>query len=338
MQNLLLKLASLGLILAVVLFTACGEDDPLPGGGSGVVLGPELSFVSDPTAFNTDFDIEETETSFTVIVRTSKGDANLKSLTITENGTSLPTGEPDGRLTVSGGGLTTANNPLLIAGTAVDGADYTFTITLPDGISEGDVFAYVFDLEDDNGEKAVIDIVATVVAPPGTPLDNLDGISGVLLNQAGPAGTGGLDLDAGAGTGSTNAAAEIRDLGIDCTIPVAQENWRALFGTVNGAEMVRINTSMLENFSYESVSTKEAIADAFNSTAAVELQDGLSQAPNCDTTPVTDVSGAVVVGDIFAVKSGEKFYLLRVDAVNFVHSATDPDIRNDDNYEFSVKF
>ena len=61
-------------------------------------------------------------------------------------------------------------------------------------------------------------------------------ILGALFNQAGPSGTGGLDLDTGASLGSTNANVEVRDMGIDTALPLAN-NWRQKIAGVNGTEI-----------------------------------------------------------------------------------------------------
>ena len=130
----------------------------------------------------------------------------------------------------------------------------------------------------------------------------------------------------------------IRDLCIDCTIDQeVSENWRAHFGTINDAVMVKVDKSQVENFDFDNIDTKEAILAAFDSANA--LDDGVSTNPNCDETVVTDVSGDLAVDDVFVVFANDTYYMLRVDEVNFIHT---PDVpigeRNSDNIVFSIKY
>ncbi|MDV7398345.1 hypothetical protein RZS08_43475, partial [Arthrospira platensis SPKY1] len=97
------------------------------------------------------------------------------------------------------------------------------------------------------------------------------------------------------GTGSAASEAEIRDLGIDCTInPAQQENWRSQIGSVNGTDMVKVNVAaQAEGFTFDKVETREVILAAYDT--GIELADGVSTNAQCNETPVTDVSDPVVV-------------------------------------------
>jgi hypothetical protein len=317
MKSFLLKLTGMGLLMTTLFFTSCGEDpivtDP---------IGPEVKILTnDPTTLPGDADVIIGE-SFTVKIQAIKGDADLKSLEITAGGTKLSTD----RFTLNNGDIL-ANNPLLITGVDAGGATYTVTIA-PSGSEEvGTTTTYAFKVTDANDRTDVVDIVIATVAVPGTPITST--LTGILFNQAGPAGTGGLDLDAGASTGSTDASAEIRDLGIDCALPNAS-NWRKQIGSVNGADMKKVDATQLENFTFAGVDKKEVIEQAF--TTGIALTDGTSS--NCAgvNTPVTDVSDAVVAGDMFVVFANNTYYLVRVDAVN---TTTD---NNGDSYELSIKY
>ena len=232
------------------------------------------------------------------------------------------------RFTIKGGALT-SNNPLLIVGADKDGVTYEIDIT-PSGTEQvGDFITYTFTVTADDGEVASEDIVITIADLPGTPLTS--DISGVLFNQAGPAGTGGLDLDTGTGTGSADADAEIRDLGLDCTMNPGTFNWLRQIGTVNGADMVRIDQTAIEGFDFATIDKKEPIADAFT-TAGIALSDGTST--NCANGNETTVpnSSQVAEGDVFVVFANSNYYMIRVDAVN------ENDTNNEDNYELSIKF
>lgn len=317
MKSFLLKLTGLGLVATVLFFTSCGDDPITPTDP----LGPDIQFVSDPATLSTDSDVFIND-GFSVKVRLIKGDAQLDNVEITAGGVKLPTS----RLTINGGAVP-SNNPFLVLGTAADGATYTFDIASSGTEEVGDITTYVFTVKDKNGKTDQADIVITTVAQPGTPLTST--LTGVLLNQAGPAGTGGLDLDTGTSTGSTAATAEIRDLGINCALPDAS-NWRKQIGTVNGAEMKKVNVAMLENFTFDGVDKKESIQLAF--TTGTTLANGVSTTCAGVNTTVTNVSDEVVVGDMFVVFANSIYYLVRINAVNNTTNS------NADSYEMSIKY
>lgn len=146
----------------------------------------------------------------------------------------------------------------------------------------------------------------------GTAVEEL---TGVLLNAAGPAGTGGLDLDTGDSTGSNDAAAEIKDEGIDTDQPV-DVNWVQRISGVNGSEIRTPDMASLpEGFSYTSVSTQEEIVGTFDTGATLS----------------NNTTGVVQTGDMFVVKNGNNYYLLL--ATDVVATTSD----NADFYEFSIK-
>jgi hypothetical protein len=323
MQKFLLNFAVFALTLSTVFLTSCGDDEDPTGGTND--LPPLARFETEAGFLTGDADVIVGE-SFSVRVNLQTGDAQLKTITVAQDGSTAPL---SGRLAiVKPDGGSDTNNPLLILADAKDGGTYDFTIS-PDGTEEvGTVREYTFTVEDDNGLTDAISLNITSVAPPGTPLDMT--LSGVLLNQAGPAGTGGLNLDNGDGTGSADPDSEIRDMGIDCTIGGGDENWRAQFGTINGAVMIKVDKSQVESLTFDNVDTKEAIVGAFDT--GFSLDDGISTNANCDETTVTDVSGDIAVDDLFVVFANDTYYLLRVDEVN----ASGGD--NADNIVFSIKY
>ena len=318
MQKFVLKLAGLGLVLTALFFTSCGDDPVVVN-----PLGPDITLAPDPGFLSGDSDVIINE-GFAVKVRLTTGDAQLNTLEITEGTDKLASN----RFTINGGALT-SNNPLLIVGADKDGVTYEIDITPSGSELVGDFTTYTFTVTADDGEVASTSLVIATVDLPGTPLTST--ITGVLLNQAGPTGTGGLDLDTGASTGSADADAEIRDLGLDCTMNPGTLNWLRQIGTVNGAEMVRIDQAAIEGFDFAAIDKKEPIADAF-STAGITLSDGTST--NCANGAETTVpnSSQVAEGDVFVVFANSNYYMLRVDAVNENNTG------NDDSYEFSIKF
>lgn len=317
MKNFVLKLTGLGLVMVALFFSSCGDDpivvDP---------LGPEISFVADPGFLSADSEVMLGET-FSVKVRLSKGDAQLNTLSINEGSDKLATS----RFTVNSGAVT-SNNPLLIVGADKDGVTYSIDIAPSATAVIGDFITYSFTVADDSNETDLVDIVINIVGPDTTPLTST--IPGVLFNQAGPAGTGGLDLDTGNGTGSAAAESEIRDLGLDCTMAAGTLNWLRQIGTINGAVMVRVDASQVENFTFDGVDNKEIIQAAYDT--GIALSAGTST--NCANGATTTVQNTadVAVGDVFAVFANSKYYLFQVDDI--IENTTG----NSDSYELTIKF
>ncbi|MEN0048808.1 MAG: hypothetical protein AAF806_17225 [Bacteroidota bacterium] len=297
---------------AALLFTACEEDiiDPNPGGGDGTP--PSISLVNEAGFIAADGDVDlGLPLKFKVSV--TKGTADLKTITVFEDGSTLPLE----RISLS------ANPVLFVANKGSQELEIEVT---PDD-KEG-VYTYAFEVEDEDGEVATTAVVVTTIIPF---TDIEMSITGALLNQGGPAGTGGLDLDTGDGTGSSDDAAEIQDEGIDTDLTAAN-NWRQQISGANDAEVLFIDDlgKVVEGLTFDDVEFKEQIADAFAIGAALDGDDS-----NCSCTDSTNgelVSQPVQVGDIFAIKRGDVTYLIQCTAVN----VTDGD--NNDSYEFSIKY
>jgi hypothetical protein len=326
MQKMFLKLTGLIVAAAIIFSTGCTEDEP--GGGTGNDLPPIIRFENGADLLVADAEVEVGQ-SFKVQITALTGDADLATLAINANGSRLATSEM--LIEVASTGEVITNNPLALIAFA---QGFTLDVTITPATVVDDVVEYTFIVTDDNSLSDEVSLTITTVAPPGTPLEKE--LTGILFNQAGPVGTGGLDLDTGDGAGSMADTIEIRDLGISCTIPNDQETWRAQIGTVNGADMRLVDVTQLEEgFSFDKVETQEVIVDAYNT--GIVLADGESTAADCTTTAVTDVSDTVVPGDMFAVFANGKYYLIHVDEVNYVLGAVPPE-RNDDSYTLSIKF
>jgi len=325
MKNFLSLFSTALLLSGVLFFTSCGEDDTV-GPGTGTDDPPTIS-ITDPAETTVDGG-----TTVTFLVTANKGTNDLQSFAVTEDGVNIPADRYS--ITEYTDNSITLNNPQLLTGNDVNNFTYTVNITVPSENSDPEAdedYFYKVIVADDKGVSAEEEIVITVngfvIVDPVTP--TTFEAMGVLLNQAGPSGTGGLDLDqADGGTGSQDASAEIRDLGIDCTIS-GSENWRGLFGTVNGADMRQVDVSQVENFTFDNTNSVEAIQGAFDS--GIQLGDDVSTAPNCDETTVTDVAQPNE-GDMYVVSANSRLYLLRVDEINFVANS------NTDNYVFSIKY
>lgn len=316
MQRVLLQLLGVVFISLTVLMSACTDDstgipdNPLPP-VSSLVAGTGL--VSDDTEV-------EAGGFFKVQLKVQKGTAQLKSVTLYEEATKLTTD----RFTINSGAIT-SNNPFLIVGTAKEGAVYEIEIEVHGGFKE--TRTYTFEIEDEDGLK---DEVSVDITTKGEAVSSLTGK--LLLNQAGPAGQGGLDLDTGDSVGSIlgttgNPAidtsfkrAEINDEGIDTNKPLAS-NWLQQISGTNGAEVRYIGGAMPENFNFDNVQFKEEIVAAFDTGKVFTAKDATGEL----------ISNPIKVGDVFTVKRGNKYYIIKVTKVTITPSD------NQDSYEFSIK-
>ena len=143
-------------------------------------------------------------------------------------------------------------------------------------------------------------------------------LQGVLLNSAGPAGTGGLDLDTGNGTGSDDIEAEIKDNGIDTDLP-DEDNWLRTISPINDASMRYLRAGengLSETFTFADISFKEDLPGLYEN--GIELTDGASD--------------VVMIEDVFIVKRDERYWVLEV-----IEIVTDPNA-NEDSYTFDVKY
>ena len=181
-------------------------------------------------------------------------------------------------------------NPYLLPSADEDGAERTLYLRVQ---NVADTRNYSIVLADADGNSASFDLAVTT----GTPVTE---ITGVLLNAAGPTGTGGLDLDLGEGTGSANTAAEIRDEGINLDLPAAT-NWRRSISGVNGSVIKQLKpgeNGLSETFGYEGVIASETIATVFDS----------GEAFTATNTGGDLISAVVNEGDMFVVQNGENYY------------------------------
>lgn len=326
MQKLFLKFSGVAILLTLLIATGCEEDpvDPINE------LPPAVSLVGGVGLTSTDATLAPGET-FTVNVEILTGDNPIETFTFLVDGVEISNTDisnyyANGEFEVDGS-IETANNPVTLFGDAKQGALIAIEV-VPFNQMDGDVRTYTFEAKDEAGNVGTVSLDITIVDPT-TPIDAT--LTGVLFNQAGPAGTGGLDLDTGDGTGSAAEDSEIRDLGLDCTVPAPGLNWRRQIGTINGADMVQVDETQVENFTFDNVSVKEEIEAAY--TSGIALTDGVSvSCSSGNETPVTDVTEELVVGDMFVVSANDTYYLIRIDLIN----ETDND--NDDSYELSIKY
>lgn len=182
-----------------------------------------------------------------------------------------------------------------------------------DGPATQEYRIFIFD---ENEKAEFFDIVITT----GSPTND---IFGVLFNAAGPEGRGGLDLDEGIGTGSMSLLAEIKDEGIDLNETIT-ENWKRQISGVNGSivrSLVPGMSGLSETYSFMNEYLREDLPALFEAGIDFTVTNANMEV----------VSSKVNVGDSFAVKNGENYYLIFIREVNETTSD------NGDNYVIDIK-
>ncbi|MFK7921421.1 MAG: hypothetical protein AB8H47_05665 [Bacteroidia bacterium] len=277
------------LLAGLMIFSACEEVVP------PVPVLPTIVLVEE-AGFAVDGDSVVTETEFVVKVTATQGDDLLSRLSVSENGTDITELT---RLTFDGD--VAGSNPTPLPTEAQTG--FTWTVGIVSGKNDQETNAYTISVTDATGNVAQVSFDITTEVGLETATGYL------LLNQAGPSGTGGLDLDEGIGTGSADLTAEIADEGIDLGAPSNATNWKQQIIGVNGTTL-RIPDAGLE---YDLLNNRTQLEAAYDAGVDVTTTE------------------KVVIGDVFLVKNGEKYFVIKT--VDITVTADD----NDDFYEFEVK-
>lgn len=211
-----------------------------------------------------------------------------------------------------------SSNPLNVPAADQESFNKELLFRAPSAIGS---YTYTVKFIDEYGQVSARKINVSV----GTPVTTLEGI---LLNQSGEAGQGGLDLDTGAGTGTvasnpTSANAEIRDEGI--VNLQTDQTWKQQISGMNGSVIkyiIKGQNGVSESFSFDQVTSSEQIAALYSNGVNFTAKS---------TDNLRDVSNKVNMNDLFVVKNGDKYYLLVVKNIK----VTTAD--NKDSYTFDVK-
>ncbi len=314
MKQFLSIFAGLVLAAGIVLFTGCEDDTPGPGND----IPPLIQIVDGP---NPGTSVDAPGTTISVTVDVTKGTSPLQTLTVKDNGTNVELS----RLEFVG--QSGAANPFLLLGTNKDGFTWEIRIKAHQTF---ETHTYSISVVDEKGLSDEVSFDITVLEPIEKTL------TGILWNQGGPAGRGGIDLDDGSSTGTKLTStgdpavdtsylrAELRDMGID-SLAGSGDNWRRRIGPINGTE-ARFLGNNLPDFNFDNVTTKEAIRMAFEN--ASPFSESL---PNWGSYKV---SAKVNIGDIFVVRKANKYYLVKVDEI--VETTVLGD--NTDHYTVSIKY
>jgi hypothetical protein len=271
---------------------------------------PTLTGLGNPTPTFT-----EGTQNVSLKIQAEKGGADLSTLEIRENDVLVDVTN----FNWNGLSMMTMGNPFGLSDTESQGFDEgEFLLDLPNSVG---TFVYTIIVEDAVDQRDTATFVITTESS-GTPIDIRED---VLLNAAGPAGTGGLDLDTGESTGTgpvSGAEAEIIDNGINGGN--ADVNWIQTISAVNGATMKYVvagSGGVPESFTFDGLEFKEDL-------------EGLYTANSGGVIDNTNSSSIVQPGDTFIVQKGTQYWLITAKEVNVKTAVGD----NSDNYVFDVKF
>ncbi|MFK8055085.1 MAG: hypothetical protein AB8F78_03095 [Saprospiraceae bacterium] len=305
--------------MASTLMLVSCEDDPIvPPVATNVAPTIELQLATGDLVDSiniTEQGMLSQEQEFVIVA--ADANSNLQTISYQRDGVDVALNSTDVRPDSSSNFVRA--NPAIILDSA--GFTRTFFVVSPSTYSTSTT--YTFTVRDLDGEEASAEL--TITQPEeiiSTPLTQT--LNGVLFNQAGPTGTGGLDLEGGLGTGSTSTLAEIRDMGIDSAIPLGTENWIQKIAPVNNTLLRKVSTTWVMENPFADVDSKEAVLEAFNSSS-VDLS----------------TSDRVLVGDVFAVYDARdgNYYLINTANVFVETEAAGATIReNGDRYSFDVKY
>ena len=305
--------------VASVTLASCGDDDgEVPVANRAPTISAEVT--SSGNAADTIFFTEQDQigSSIGITLTYDDPDGNLSFLTFDRDGVELGAGSTFVREGSATGSL--SSNRVLVDATG--GTREVFLVASTDFDTS---VTFTISAFDDEGLSASTDV--TLVTPvQSTPIERT--LEGILLNAAGPQGTGGLNLNDGSSTGSADSLADIRDLGIDDAIAVGTENWRRQIAPVNGTVLRRIAADYVTENPFADVEFRQDIIDAFESTSV----------------DIGDASSEVAVDDVFAALAqdedgNDRYYLLLVrNVITETEEAGSQTRDNGDRYVFDIKY
>jgi hypothetical protein len=291
MKNKFMHLFGFLLLAGTLVFTSCTKDEDTDPTTPSVSLGTGAGFVSADATITVN-------TPFTVNIIATKGSADLKEVAVYKDDVLLGIAE------IKFDGVDATTNPQSVS--SFDAAALNWEIEI-DGIALAATHTYRFTVIAEDGLTNSVSVTITTVEPVTEDM-------GVLLNAAGPAGTGGLNLATGQGTGSSDPSAHIRDNGIDVGLPVPT-NWLQQIAPANNTKGVKLRAAAAGT-TWDGIANKGDIIAAFT-------------AGGSDLSVTTKVAA----GDMFIVNdpSDNSYYFIRIAEVNVT-----PD-NNADNYMIDIK-
>lgn len=228
-------------------------------------------------------DITEANDLYQVPIQVTKGDADLSTIAVYENGALAAAN----RLTLGAMSVWT-DNPYTLGASMQGGINETLLMNIP--TTSGN-YSYMIIVTD---AANLMDTLAyTLTLDLGTPVDSMK-MDLRLLNAGGPQGQGAVNLITGESVGSDDPGAHLRDLGIDDSQPNAT-NWLQQIAKANATEELRIPSTAVD---YASVANKEDIEAIYNAGTTIAQTDRLEGG---EVLVLKTLSGAYVLVQIASV-------------------------------------
>lgn len=265
----------------------------------------EFSFKLTESAPYNWFDVTVSENSLVGVQLVGvKGQYDLSTLAVYEDGVLI---SDNTRLRIGDYSTNFTANPLSLEGAMTTG--FTTDVWVKSHTGQGVTKEYKFELKDANNQTLS---VGFKISTPAAQSD-VTTKTGQLLNAAGPAGTGGLDLDTGNSVGSNDATADIKDSGIDNSLPLAQ-NWIQKIQPAGNYTLTKAAAVSEFPITFDQIQYKTEITAAFNASTQISQSD------------------VVNIGDVFLLHNGTTLFILKCTNINVTAD------NNNDYYTFDVKF
>ena len=193
----------------------------------------------------------------TISLDATRGTAGLSTIAVYENDTLLAAD----RLAYNDNGTTTnlIENPEFTPSVGSFQTGLNIRVAeVPDSVT----YTYRVELADTEGITASATLEVLVVNSIDT------AYTGVLVYNRDGEQLGGLNLYTGQAVRFNSADAQIRDLGIDLNLPIAN-NWLQRIRAVNGAVLRVPGLSQVEGFSFANTNTRDALITAFDNGITV---------------------------------------------------------------------
>lgn len=267
--------------LLVISYQSCTED-PI----DNTPVAPTVGFVATSGYITADAIVDGGSEVKTKISAT-KGNSNLKALYVySKKATDATATLVDVSILKINGAPANANPTLILVPGDQSAFTYDVAFTTPATAEE---VTYTFEVTDNNNEKSSVKFVIT------TKDVRLKLITAAkLYNKQGPAGKGGLDLHTGTSTGSTDATAELIDLGNNADL------------TYKGGFTARTTETVIK-------ATVETW-DALNSEAAIEAAFNAGNNVGVNITAIK--------GNVYVIKSGIFYFAIKINSITDDPSTT----------------
>lgn len=290
MKKKFLQFAGVLLLGSAMVFTSCTKDDDT----DPTATSPTISFGSAAGFVDSDTMVAQ-GTTFKVRIIASKGSGSLQEFTVFKDNVALDFSD----ITIDGVAATA--NPVTIG--AFDANSLSWDVVIK-AVANAATHEYRFQVQGADGPTSSVKVNITTF-DPGTPVTTQ---MGIVFNASGP-NFGGFDFATGTVVSSLGAEADIRDMGINNGLPLAQ-NWLQQVEPVNGSTLRKATGAT----TWSSIATKEQVQAAYIAAGA-------------------DIaaSSKIAAGDLYLVKKNSDYFLVRFTQVNVTVAD------NLDNYVIDVK-